>query len=252
MPTTMRPSNYHLVYPPHENTRVCFFVSKVLDQDSWETKEHSADLLTLTLRKHDFTLHIHNCYNQPPNLASSRELGVLRQLPEALAGEGEHVLLGDFNLHHPSWGGVLLPTQHALADDLIDVTTMANMELTLPPGSVTWRTQRSMSTLDLVFATGHVAGHMRQCRPCEELDSDSDHVPVITSIEMTIPTQPKRPARPQWKRADWDKVRETLQQKIDDLDLVSGTSHADLDEKARRLQTAIQETIELTIRKTRP
>lgn len=252
MPTTLRSPNYHLVYPPHVDTRVCFFVSKVLDRDCWETKEHSPDLLTLTLRTDNKTLHIHNCYNQPPKLATSRYLGVLQRLPEALNCDGEHILLGDFNLHHPSWGGVLLPTQHALADDLIDITIRANLQLTLPPGSITWRIRHSMSTLDLVFATGSTAGRIQQCRPCEELDSDSDHVPVITSIEMEIPTQPERPARPQWKRAEWVRVRETLEQKIIDLELVASTCHADLDDKARRLQDAIQETIELTIPKGRP
>jgi hypothetical protein len=32
------------------------------------------------------------------------------------------MLIGDFNLHHPLWGGTLLPTQHTLADNLIETT----------------------------------------------------------------------------------------------------------------------------------
>ncbi len=134
MPTTVRPPNYHLVYPLRHDTRVCFYVSKVLDPDKWKVKEHSPDLLTLTLSLGSETLHIHNCYNQPPKLATSREQGVLRELPRALDSHGEHILLGDFNLHHPMWGGVLLPTQHALVDDLIDITLHASLQLTLAAG----------------------------------------------------------------------------------------------------------------------
>ena len=126
MPTTIRPPNYHLVYPLRHDTRVCFYVSKVLDPNKWKVTEHSPDLLTLTI-----------------NLDDDR--GVLQLLPPALDMAGEHILLGDFNLHHPMWGGVLLPTQHALSDDLIDITLRTSLQLILPPGSITWHARQTLT-----------------------------------------------------------------------------------------------------------
>jgi hypothetical protein len=106
------------------------------------------------------------------------------------------MLTGDFNLHHLLWGGTLLPTQHTLADDLIETTAHGNMELILPQGIVTWRSGNSMSTLDLAFATSGIAEQVLQRQPCEELDSDSDHIPIITSIGISVPQQAECPAQP--------------------------------------------------------
>ena len=252
MPTSVRPPNYHLIYPLRPDTRVCFYISKALDPDKWKVKEHSPDLLTLTLRLDDRTLNIHNCYNQPPKLATSRELGVLRDLRDALQSSGEHIIVGDFNLHHPLWGGVLLPTQHALADDLIDIALEANLELMLPPGTITWRARQSMSTLDLVFATPTTAARTQECRACEELDSDSDHIPILTSLLEAVPERPESPARPQWKKADWDLVRDTIERNLAKIDLTPSVCNADVDRKAKSIQEAIQQTVEETIPKSRP
>ena len=247
MPTSVRPPNYHLFYPLRSDTRVCFYVSKELNPERWAVHEHSPDLITLTLQLESGPLHIHNCYNEPPKLATSRELGVLRLLPQALQAIGQHVLVGDFNLHHPMWSGVAMPTQHALADDLIDIALQADLELVLPPGSITWRLRQSMSTLDLAFATSSTAARVSQCRPCDELDSDSDHVPVLTSIMTQIPERPEEPARPQWRKADWPRVREVLGGKIAALCLGPSACTTDLDEKATKIQEAIQDTVKATI-----
>jgi exonuclease III len=215
MPTTSRPPNYDLVYPLSKETRVCFYVSKAINRNEWETTEHSPDLVTLTIHLGGRTLHIHNCYNPPPKLLTSRNLATLQLLPQALSHPGEHMLVGDFNLHHPLWGGTLLPTQHTLADDLIEAMAHSNMELILPQGTVTWRSGNSMSTLDLTFATSGIAEQVLQCQPCEELDSDSDHIPIITSIETSVPQQPERLPQPQWRKADWEKVREYLKHRLE-------------------------------------
>jgi hypothetical protein len=69
MPTTSRPPDYHLIYPLSKETRVCFYVSKAINQNEWETTEHSPDLVTLTIYLGGRTLHIHNRYN--PHQSSS-------------------------------------------------------------------------------------------------------------------------------------------------------------------------------------
>ena len=89
MCSTLKPPNYHLIYPEHTDTRVCFYFSKRLNVLKWDAKEHSPDLITLTLHLKHQDLHIHNCYNQPPKLATSHVLGVLHDLPLVLSKAGE-------------------------------------------------------------------------------------------------------------------------------------------------------------------
>jgi exonuclease III len=97
--TTCTTKSYHLVHAGVSNTRVCFYVNKAIDINKWAPMHHSADACTVKLEGRERTIQIHNIYN-PQQTNSS-----LRVLPELLRAEGEHILLGDFNLHHPFWGG---------------------------------------------------------------------------------------------------------------------------------------------------
>jgi hypothetical protein len=72
-------------------------------------------------------------------------------LTNLLEQEGEHIVLGDFNLHHPSWCGIRNPTAHKVADQLIDILHSYELHLTLPHGSITRRMKGEESTIDLVF-----------------------------------------------------------------------------------------------------
>ncbi len=83
-----------------------------------------------------------------------------------------------------------------------------------------------MSTLDLTFASPNTAGRIQQCRPCEELDSDSDHIPVITSVQTDIPNLPREhPLVHSGTRLIEAEVRKTLAQKISDLKARSERLH---------------------------
>ena len=115
-----------------------------------------------------------------------------------------------------------------------------------------------MSTLDLTFATSRIAEQVLQCQPCEELDSDSDHIPIITSIETSVPQQAERPAQPQWRKADWVKVRECLKHRLElsDQDHLKDASNFGRrqtneleaqDERVVQLQMIIQDTVRDTI-----
>jgi hypothetical protein len=258
MPTTSRPPNYHLIYLVSKETRVCFYVSKAIGHKKWETTEHSPGLVTLTIHLDGRTLHIHSCYNPPPKPLTSRNLATLQLLPQALDHPGEHLLIGDFNLHHPLWGGTMLPTQHTLSDILIETTVQSNLQLILPQGTVTWRSGNSMSTLHLSFATSGITEQVLQCQLCEELDSDSDHVPIITSIETLVPQQTECPAQPQWRKANWEKVCKRLKHRLEGLnqehlndfggsDKRQANDLEALDKRVVLLQTVIQDTVRDTI-----
>lgn len=157
----------------------------------------------------------------------------------------------------------MLPTQHTLADTLIEITAQSNLQLILPQGTMTWRSGSSMSTLDLSFAMPGITEQVLQCQPCEELDSDSDHIPIITSIEASVPQQAEPTAQLQWHKADWEQVRKRLKHRLGGLNQECPNESSDpdrrqvdeveaLDKRVAKLQTIIQDTIRDTIPLARP
>jgi hypothetical protein len=102
---TVNLPGYHTILPDAPAPRVAFYVSREISTLSWSLIKQTSDLITIQLQKSQ-NIQIHNCYN-PSGPISHHNQGTLLQVQEALqAGEGcEKILLGDFNLHHPRWGG---------------------------------------------------------------------------------------------------------------------------------------------------
>jgi hypothetical protein len=48
----------------------------------------------------------------------------------------DHVLLGDFNIHHPNWGGPLT-RPHRASQLLLSLQELHNLGLLLPPETIT-------------------------------------------------------------------------------------------------------------------
>lgn len=77
-------------------------------------------------------------YNpSPASYSSTDSPSTFPEMQQALQANVEHILLSDFNLHHPYWSGPSRPTQYAAADQLLDIIDAAEMELILPPGTIT-------------------------------------------------------------------------------------------------------------------
>lgn len=85
--------------------RIYIFVNKRIASSSWTVTYHTSDLYTLHLKLANNsnvgdTVHIHNVYNPPRTTGATSPLytlaAALRDYPT-----DQHVVLGDFNLHHP-------------------------------------------------------------------------------------------------------------------------------------------------------
>src|ERR1700677_1871400 len=111
---------------------------------------HSKDIQTLIIKTKAVEtqtgeeLQIHNVYN--PSLASysSKEPGIietLRKILETTGSKTNHIVVGDFNLHHPLWSSIERLTRHEAADILLEVTLSHSLELVTPRGTVTWRSR---------------------------------------------------------------------------------------------------------------
>lgn len=243
---------YHTHFPDNPLSRVCFYISKNLAPKDWSITDHSPDLSTLTLQTGSVQMHIHNCYNQPSSTSSQQAGDVLTLLPSVLGQEGEHILLGDFNLHHPKWGGPNTFDQHKAADDLIAITQVYQLELLTPPGTVTWETPRSCQTLDLTFGSKWAQDRVRTCCVTEELESSSDHWPICTTLEAGTLTLAQPKLRPQWKKANWEKVRQESKEALEHVFITPLNTYTDLDNAAQTIQHALNRVIQKEIPEARP
>ena len=114
-------SGFHLLYKPGGDTRVCFYINNKIDPESWEVEYPSKDMSTLKIKvkigNGTKMIHIHNVYNPSPLSTSSiTSPSTLSTVLHQLQDPGEHILLGDFNLHHPYWGGAGVRGQHEASE----------------------------------------------------------------------------------------------------------------------------------------
>ncbi|KAI0991993.1 hypothetical protein K3495_g16193, partial [Podosphaera aphanis] len=175
--TTLKHPAYHLVFPDVSKSRTCIYVSKHLEVGRWrkeETPEEAGgDITCISLQTNRGKIYVNNIYNPPSLSHGSKELGTIKFIPEIIS-KGLHILVGDFNLHHPRWGGQMVLSHHKLAEDLIEMLGDKNMELALPEGTITWENRGSQSTLDLVFLSKELEDSVTTCQPANELEASSD------------------------------------------------------------------------------
>lgn len=205
-----RAAPFFLAYPP-EKGRCCFLINKKLDISTWEPSFTSPDLGSLQIQAGGRRIWVHNVYSQPPkshsDISSPTPIPMLTNLLEQ---EGEHIVLGDFNLHHPLWCGIRNPTAHKVADQLIDILHSHELNLTLPHGSITRRIKGEESTIDLVFMDPILQNKVVECQVRQDLDHGSDHLPIFTEIALAPVEAPLRQQR-SWKRMDLEVVEAGVQ-----------------------------------------
>lgn len=123
--------------------------------------------------------------------------------------ESKQIVLGDFNLHHPSWGGADLQADQE-ADELILLTEEFIMKQVLPRVIITWQRADSQSIIDLIFMTPLLRESLIQCQTSKSLDCHSDHEPIWTLINLSTIQASQRASR-NWKQTDIKQLRERLQ-----------------------------------------
>lgn len=107
VPTTLNShqSGFHLLYCPRGNIKVCFYVNKSIDPETWKVDFSSPDISTLKIttwtKGVSKVIHIHNVYNPLPFFYSSTKSPSTHPIAkQKLISGAHHILLGNFNLHH--------------------------------------------------------------------------------------------------------------------------------------------------------
>ena len=114
------------------------------------------NICTIKLKGHKQTIQIHNIYN--PQQTNNN----FCVLPKLLKTKEKHILLGDFNLHHPFWGGVTIISADDIANNFICATKAIGLNLVIKVGIKTWAKGTSTSTLNLVFTSFWITNKLLQ------------------------------------------------------------------------------------------
>ena len=89
----------------------------------------------MSTKKED--IYIHNLYIEPTTHSTKDLPPILNVLRELLKNKGGHIILGDFNLHHPLWNGPTYDKRYYIADDFIDIVSEIGAILYTLKGLVT-------------------------------------------------------------------------------------------------------------------
>lgn len=173
--------------------------------------------------------------------------GTLRKLEEVLSeyagNNDEYLILEDFNLHHPAWGGENSTTIDPEAENPISLTLFNNLSQIIPEGTITYKKGNKKSTINLIFALPLLAEGMQMCDIQMTFDHDSDHLLILSqwtfNMVEAIPEAQRR-----FTKTNTSKFIETLQAELDSvtayLDLKSGRS---IDQAVSWLLSQINEAI---------
>lgn len=189
--TTYCPSGFALLYEPQETTRTCFMVSKQLNPSHWSVTHYGPNVSALRLAVHSAELTLINVYNPRDERPQIQTWPTILQAIQD--STKEVLLLGDFNTHHPAWGGVRTACEPQ-ADLLWRNTQAHGLNLLTTRGEATWKRGIQESVIDLTFASQVLSDRVIRCGPVPQWATTCDHIPIRIELDLTIypPAPPKR------------------------------------------------------------
>jgi len=245
----------HCAHPG--KTRTMTLIRSTLSTDSWEQLDFpSGDVIITSLKGPWGKITIFNIYNDGNHNDTLKQLERFhdshRDLVEHTEVGEAHVLwVGDFNRHHPHWddpNDTRLFTNEALkaADVLIGIVASLGLDLALPSGLPTHlhNVTKKWTRLDQVFLSDHSLDLLISCDTETRFRSTkTDHLPIITKLNLTIPTSPPASFR-NFRDVDWLDFRDNLSRRLSTLDVPSPIRNQErLDSNCKALTEVILETV---------
>jgi hypothetical protein len=244
------PQHFEVAYHDHRKTRVCFFVNKRIASHHWTVTHHTPDFSTLELRwgESEETIVIHNVYNPAPSLEPAHSAITTLQGALGQWKDTEQIVVGDFNLHHPYWGGLRVQKPDAVAEEILQIVEEHQLALLYEPGTTTFKARDAETTIDLSFATPSLQDSLVRCRPREDLNYDSDNIPLETVLAK--PTRDKTvPERWNSERTDKERLYTTLARH---MPITTGLeTEQDIDRATKGIVNAILSAVQESTPKSR-
>ncbi|EUC67759.1 reverse transcriptase from transposon X-element protein, putative, partial [Rhizoctonia solani AG-3 Rhs1AP] len=244
------PTNHHMSDQPR--SRSFLAVNPRLSSNVWEQVPFpSPDVTAMKIQTPAGSILICNVYN-PCDANTS-----LPHVSSLLRSHCGHVIvLGDFNRHHPDWDesrNAHLFTSAALdlAQPLLNIVNDHSLEMALPRDLPTLQSTSSKNYTrpDNVYLLARLAEALISCDtapasrpPC------TDHFPIATILDTTL-TEAPCIIKPNFKKTDWPKFRQTL---LDGLAGLPGLSRVgnqvDLDKWVEDLMEVIYTAVRASTR----
>jgi hypothetical protein len=160
------------------------YVNKRIPRSRISEIYKDTDLISLRISTTREDIYIHNLYIEPTSHSTKDIPSILFILRELLRKRGGHIILGDFNLHHPLWNSPTYDKRHYIADDLLDIVSEIGAILYTPQGLATRDCQRGIhherTTIDLLFSNLENIEALPYIR--EDLEQGSDYLPIETTF----------------------------------------------------------------------
>ena len=134
--STYCPRNFTLSYDAAPTTKVCYMVSRNIDAGHWRRQQFGPCVAMLCLQLEGLETTIINVYKPQGEGFNGQTLSAVKEALEL--AKGEIILLGDFNMHHPSWGGIHV-TSETQAERLLLETEARGLKLATVQGEPTWK-----------------------------------------------------------------------------------------------------------------
>lgn len=201
--TTHNPlkSSHNLIYSDPKQVkktkvRMCMFISRRIPITDCEYTFRSGDVVTTKIKlisneTENHYLHVHNVYNELDTLPCPALAAVKNVLEiQTPNGSDEHILIEDFNIHHPSWENIGARADNRF-QELLSLMDEYQLTFNLSMGTSTYfHFQESESTIDLCLITPNLTERVLQCKTDEKLNHNSNHLLITTTLDIVITSTP--------------------------------------------------------------
>ncbi|GFF29182.1 hypothetical protein IFM61606_10307 [Aspergillus udagawae] len=189
-------TTHQLLYPEQTRgrARVCLYVSRKIDPMKWKHTVHSRDCQELELHYGTGTLRLYNIYN--PRLDADSQTDTLDILEQVINRQNSScLLLGDFNLHHPAWGGDYIRHTDTRSDKLLELTDAWLLDLWTEPGAITRDEQGHQSTINPHRWSNDL-------KTPSQIEDATDFLIEVVQQAIAYSTPWARPSS-EWANPDW-------------------------------------------------
>ena len=254
------PKRYTAWVPEAKNPRIAFYISKDLDPRCWRVFEHSRDVAQVRwvyeAEPSRFKrIWITNIYNNPPENDPAVTLNLLRNTLSGKQPDGSidpifrssdhQLVVGDFNLHHPHWGGLHVKPDNE-SQNLLELADEFSLTQCLPQGTITRQVFNSATTIDLVYVSQELVNRLYYCDRDLEVHADSDHYPIASGFDLQPILDEPAPKRC-WRKTDEELFTNTFKDALAELNEAPGAEAA-----INRLVKALAAASEAAVPQSRP
>ena len=126
-------------------------------------------------------------------------------------------------------------------------------QLLTPQGLETWSARDTNSTIDLTFATSFLSEALVKCDLEQDLDHQSDHLPICTEFGLQVTYQKPVPRRA-WKRLNEELLLQSLRSNpVFSTEVIAELyTKEQIDQEVSRIHAAFLDAIDLSVPWSKP